>query len=197
MTQRIVGSRDARAVLAGMIIIAALLAVSRILPHVMEWRTSTEARLLAQTNLLDRATREAAELPALRDLLKVREHRVLALGPLLLTGASGSVAAGMLAGTISGAAAQANVKLGTVQTYVDSAHGRVFTRVGVRADATGDVRGLVDMLRRLEQGPTLVSIREFTVAQPEAAAPDSRAETLRVGLLVQALAIIRPDTVRK
>jgi hypothetical protein len=60
----------------------------------------------------------------------------------------------------------------------------VFAPVSVRIDATADVRGLTNLLTRLERGPTLLVVRALSITQPE---PNAEMEALAVELTVEGL----------
>jgi hypothetical protein len=112
---------------------------------------------------------------------------MLALAPALLSGDSPASAAATLAALVSGTAAQANVRLGAVQVRPDSVARGAFTRVAVRASATGDINGVTQMILGLEKGPMLLAVRELSITQAEPGAPADRAEALRLELLVEGL----------
>jgi hypothetical protein len=146
----------------------------------------------------DNAERSVASREALRDSMRVRAARFLALAPALLDGSSTAAASATLASLISGAAATADAKLGAVHARVDTSRraGSTFARVSARADLTADVRGLSRFLLALERGPTLLAIRELSVTQPEPGAGADRPEMLRVELVVDGLALAPSGTSR-
>lgn len=127
------------------------------------------------------------------DSLRARNARYLALAPALLDGDTPAAAAATLAGLVSGAASGAQVRMGAIQLRIDTTARGAFVRVGVRADATGDVEGITGMLATLERGPEVLVFRELAITQPEPGAGDDRPEALRVELVVEGLAVRRRE----
>jgi hypothetical protein len=169
------------------LIIGAIISVSRSLPAWLAWQREARASAAEVQTELAHARAGAAARKAVHDSLAARGQRLLALAPALLSGDSPASAAATLAALVSGAAAQANVRLGAVQVRPDSVALGAFTRVAVRASATGDVTGVTQMLLSLERGPTLLAVRELSITQPEPTAPADRAEALRLEFLVEGL----------
>jgi hypothetical protein len=111
----------------------------------------------------------------------------------VLTNAAPAAAGGMLASMLSDAAAEAGMRVASIQVRPDTARRNGYMRIGVRGDLVGDVVGLRQLLTALEGGMTLLSVRELSIAQPELTPAPDRPETLRVQLLVDAL-IATPRT---
>jgi|GEM_PF-959082 len=179
--------RDRRALLVGAVTVLLMVVLSRGLPAWSSWqRRMREDARVARTE----AARAEALLGigrAIEDSLAARDERYVALAPKLLGGESPAAAGATLAGLVSGAAASSGVRVGAVQIRPDTGSTGAFTRVTVRADATGDIRGVTKMLSTLERGPALLAIRSFSIDQPEPAAANDRMEALRVTLEVQGL----------
>ncbi|HET7584030.1 MAG TPA: type II secretion system protein GspM [Gemmatimonadaceae bacterium] len=183
--------RDRRALSLGGAVLALLLLVARGLPAWSAWATSQRAiadQLAAQ---VARARSDVRSSAPTHDSLVMRGKRMVALAPRILAGESPASAVATLGGVLSGAAATAGVQVGAVQMSVDSSATSAFSRVRVRASATGDIAGVTELLRELEQGPTLLSVRELNLSQPEPAAPASQPEALRIELVVEGLALNR------
>jgi hypothetical protein len=83
------------------------------------------------------------------------------------------------------------VRLGSVQLEADTASAATFTRVSVRAGATGDLQGITDMLQYLETVPELIAVREITLTQPDAGGLGPGPESLEMEITVQGLALVR------
>jgi hypothetical protein len=190
--------RDRRVVLLGAAAIALLLLVGRGIPAWRHWDADLHASAAELTAEAARAEAAVRALPALRDSAAARRARLVALAPAVLDGESAASSGAALAALVSGAAAKAGVQVGAVQlSQPDSAARTVFTRVRVRADATGDLPGLLRFLRELEGGPALVAVREWSVAQPAAGGPAEVAEELRLELTVEGLTALRPAEVSR
>jgi len=157
------------------------------LPAWRAWERDARASAAELTTEASRAERAAAARGSLLDTLKAREARLVALAPALLPGNSPATAGAALAGLISDAAIDAGVRLGAVQVRPDSTSGGFFTRVAVRGDGVGDVRGIAELLARIERDPALLAVREFAITQPEPAAGSDRPEALRLEFVVEGL----------
>lgn len=181
--------RDRRVLLTGIAVIAVLLLVSKGIPAWVRWEREARASAAEMSAEAARAGAQIRAFPAAVDSLEARRERLEALAPALLDGESPAAAGATLASILSGAAAQASVRLGAVQVRPDSAGSRTFVRVSVRGDATGDMGGITRMLRALEEGPELLAVRELSITQPEPGAPPDRPEALRVEFAVEGLAI--------
>jgi len=181
-------SRDLRVLIAGTVVIAALLTASRGLPAWRAWLTERRASAAEMTGELARLEAAIPLQRALKDSLRARRIRLSELSGALVPGGTPPASAAALASLLSSAAARAGVRLGAVQLRPDSAGKTAFTRVAVRADATGDIRGITRLLAALEGGQTLLSVREFSVSSPSPAGPDTQAEALRVEMVVEGLA---------
>jgi len=189
------GARDRRALGFGGSAIAALIVVMCGVPPVRAWSASSVASAREVVAEAERGEQSVSAGGALRDSMRVRGARFVALAPMLLDGSSAATAAATLASLISGAAATADAKLGAVHVRLDTGRradvGSTFARASARADVTADIRGLSRFLRALERGPTLLAIRELSVTQPEPAATADRPEMLRVELVIDGLALAR------
>jgi hypothetical protein len=184
---------ERRVLLLGAVSISTLVLLSRGGPAWLAWQREARASAAEAAGELAGAQLLVRLRGVLGDTLNARSARYLALAPAVLSGRSPAAAGATLAGLVSGAAAAAGVRLGAVQVLSDSAGPSTFTRVSVRADATGDVRGLTRLLEALERGPTLLAVREISVTQPEPAATPNRAESLRVEIVVAGLALNPPS----
>ena len=186
-----ISRRDRRVLAIGAGAIALLLLVSRGIPAWRRW--DADARAGAAEFLRDEAEArtQVRILPALVDSAEARRNRLSRLAPSLLDGESAASAGATLASILTGAAARAGVRLGSVQVNADTASASTFTRVSVRADATGDLQGITEMLQSLETAPELLAVRELSITQPDAGGPPDRPESLQVDLTVQGLALLQ------
>jgi len=183
--------RDRRVLVIGGAIIAALFAVSRGFPAWRGWVTKQQSSAAEMTAEMARLDAAISMQRALKDSLRSRRSRLTELRAALLHGDSPASSAASLASLVSSAASDAEVRLGAVQVRADSAGKTPLTRVAVRADATGDIRGVTRFLAALEGGTALLSVRELSVSSPAPGAPDSQAEALRVEIVVEGLARTR------
>jgi hypothetical protein len=132
-------------------------------------------------------------LPALRDSLVARLVRQAELDSAWLDAPSEPAAAAALAELISDVASETQVQLGSVrlESSSDSASRSAPVKVGVRASLTADLPALGQFLVAVERGPRLLAVRELSIAQPDVARASNQPETLRVELVVEALANVR------
>jgi len=197
MPSRALTAREHRVLVAGAVAICLMVGTTKGLPAWRRWHAQTAASAEESTAALARASAAVAGRRVLRDTLRSRRDRLVALAPMLLAGDSPAAAAASLAGVLSDAAADAGVQLGAVQLRTDTAHAGVFTRVSVRANATGDVRGITELLQVVERGPTLLKVRELAITQPEPAAGADRPEALRLEIVVEGLVQTPPSESRR
>lgn len=184
--------RDRRTLLLGGAVVALVLLAFRGVPAWRRWDADARASGTELVTATARAQADVRSLPALADSVAAREKRLVALAPLVLDGSTPAAAGASLASLVSGAAARANVALGTVQLQPDTATTGTFVGVTVRGDATGDLPGIARMLALLEGGPELLAVREVSITQPEPGGPADRVETLRLEFAVQGLALRVP-----
>jgi hypothetical protein len=187
MTPAAAPSHDRRLLIVGAMSITFLLAIGRGFPAWRSWQSESRD---SATTLLQEAARAQTTIARgrlTRDSLAARQQRFIALAPLLLRGETPAMGGATLASLIATAATAASVRLGPVQVRSDTMGRGVFSRVGVRAEVTGDVRGIGAFLSALESGSTLLAVRELTISQLEPAASLERAEALHVQLAVEAL----------
>ena len=184
-------SRDRRVLTLGVVVIALLVIGARGVPSLLRARHDALASAREDGIEAERARSSVAVAQAVSDSLRARNRRYLALAALLLDGETPAGAASTLAALVSGAAASSGVRLGSVQLQVDTPAQGSFTKVGMRADATGDIDGVMEMLAALERGPELLVVRELLITQPEPGAGDDRAEALRVEIVIEGLTMRR------
>lgn len=188
MTGRM-SERDRRTLVVGALAVVAMLLFARGLPAWRRWDAG--ARHAAEARAREAAQVQSAVrlLPASLDSLQARRARYVALGRAVLDGASTAAAGASLASLVSGAAARAGVQMGSVQVRPDTAGAGAFMRISVRADATGDLPAIIRMVETLEGGRTLLALRDVSITQSAPGGPAEQAETLRLELTVEGLAL--------
>lgn len=180
-------ARDRRALIMGLVGISLTIGIGRVLPAWQRWRYETSSAANQLKREVERSRNSIAHGRLFQDSLAVRRKRFMALAPLLVSGHTTAMGSAALASVVSTAAATANMRLGPLRVDPDTASRGVFSRVRVRAELTGDVRGVAAFLSAIEGGTPLIAIRELTVSQLEPSAPPERAEALQVGLMLEAL----------
>lgn len=187
-----VSERDRRTLAAGGIIVLLLLFAGRGLPAWRRWDADVRASAAEMRAEAARAEQTVRLLPASLDSLEARRARLVALGRGVLDGESTAASGAALASLVSGAAARAGVRIGSVQVRPDTASAGTFMRIAVRADGTGDLPAITRMLALLEGAPELLAVREISITQPNPGGPAEQPEALRVELAVEGLALARP-----
>jgi hypothetical protein len=181
--------REQKFVLVGCLLIFTLVAGARGIPAWSAWHEDASASAAELVAEAERAERSVASLAVTLDSLEQRRDRLAALSSALVGTGPPPSAAAALAARIAGAAAAARVEISAVQLQVDTTGAGEFTRVSVRAGASGDVRGIVRLLADLERGPPLLAVREWSVSPSDPAAAAYQPETLRVDFVVEGLAL--------
>jgi hypothetical protein len=185
-----ISKRDLRALGRGVLVIGSIIGVGRGVPAWRRWESAVRADAATTTHSLAVVEAGLAQLPKMRDSVLVRRVRLELLRERVFEAASVEEATASLAMFVSDRAADASVKVNSVQLRPDSVFSSDgFARVAVRLNATGDVRGLAGLLGALEGDSLLLAVRELSVNQPEPAAPDTKPEALRFDFLVEALAM--------
>ncbi len=189
MTAIRVSARDRRMLVGGAIACLTLALGARGVPALVRWRRDARANAAELRDEATRACASVAHAGATRDSLARRTADYRSLTPHWLEGETTAGGGGSLASLVSAAATASNVRLGSVQIHADTGTASALTRVRVRADVTGDIGGIAALLGALETSPTMLLVRELSIAQPEPAAGDDRAEVLRAELVVDGLMV--------
>jgi hypothetical protein len=185
-------ARDRRTLVIGGSVVGSLLAIGRGGPALLEWQASQRGSAQELGVELNAARAARAGLSRLRDSLGAQRARVAELDSTMLGAETASAAAAQLASTLEDLADDAHVKVGALQLRADSASASPVTEVAVRLTAVADVYGLLALMRSIEGGDLLLTIRELSVSQPDPGAPDGKPETLRVDMTVGGLARLAP-----
>jgi hypothetical protein len=182
--------RDRRVLTVGVAVISITLGAARGLPLRREWVNSARDREWRAEVRRERLRAAVKARTELADSLSSATRRYIGLAPRLLDGDGAATTGAALLAIVSDAAERSGLQVGSIQSTGDSA-GQRFVRVAVRGEATGDVIGLTGFLGALEGGQALAGIRELAVDQPEPAAPNGRAESLRIQFVVEGIGLRR------
>lgn len=164
-----------------------LIGGTRGVPALVHWTRETRVNADDLSAEASRAASSVNGEAAMRDSLASARSAYLALVPRFLEGETTAGAGSALASLVSIAASTANVRMGSAQIHADTTTTGAFTLIRVRADVTGDIRGLATMLANLERGRTLLAVRELSISQSDPAAGDDHPEVLRANLVVESL----------
>ena len=183
-----VGARERRVLVMGGLMVLALLAL-KLTPAIAERR---QMLIASDTDVIASAARLDAEIrcsPAIQDSLIARRARLATLDSAVLEGGTRAAGSASLAEMLSDASKLAKIELGPVQLVSevrDTTHHEPFAPVAVRASLVGSVEGVMTFLTILEQGPTLVNVRELSLTRTDLQ-PSSNTQGVRAELLVEAL----------
>lgn len=170
MTTTFLSPRDRRTLIIGVVSVTLVLGVGRGLPALLRWRHDVHAASLELTAEVERARASVAQHRLLQDSLAARRRRFIALAPMLLRGHTTAMGGASLAALISTASTSSSTRLGPVRVEPDTSARGVFTPVRVRAELTGDVRGVTAFLQEIERGAPMLAVRELQISQLEPAA---------------------------
>ena len=191
MIQLGLSSRDRKTLLVGAVSVALTLVIGKGVPALRRWDSSRVARAAELHGRLTKAEYGAKALGAMRDSAAARKQRLGIQASSLLLASSPEAAAADLASLIEDIAGENGLDVFTVTLKPDSAARNGLARISVSMSSECDVRGLLDFLYEIETGETPMLVRELAVSQPDPLAPTSKAEALRVDLVVQTLARIQ------
>jgi hypothetical protein len=108
----------------------------------------------------------------IRESVSVREVRVEAAKPVLLTSATQPGSVAELTSLIGTIGQQANVRIGTMQVSHDSVNAEEagLTRLRVRGEGASDIAGITQFVLAIETEQPTLTFRQFAVSQSEPAA---------------------------
>jgi len=176
-----------RVLAAGAGCITLILGAGRGIPLWLRWRTAVRARTAVLDMKFARDVRLVQQRQAVRAAIDRETTRFLGLASAFFKGGSAPQGASALAGLVADAAQRNGVDLSSLQPEADSAARLLVVPVSVRVAGSGDMRGIAGMLRDLEGGTPLVSVRDLTIGQSDPSAPDDRMESLHLELTVRGL----------
>ena len=178
-------TRDRRALLLGITIIAAIVVSARVLPAWRRWQVNEQSAADAAALGLARSRAELLGQRAAHDSLAARWARLNSVRDEWLVGYTPAAAGAALAGDVSNAGERAGVTIGALDIRVDSVGDAVILPVRVQATATGDIQGIVSFLAAIESNRVVLSIRALSIDAADAAAPTNAAEVLRADLTIE------------
>jgi len=180
-------ARDRRAVLLGGVLLVTAWVALRGVPKAMAGLTDLRERAAVAQFTLASARATLAQEPLLRDSLGARAQRLVAWAPRLVASGTTSEAHADLSAWLTALATTRRVRLNRLDVGGDSSVS-VFTRLSVRVEAEGDLRGITGWLAALEGGQKLVRVTSLRLSAPDAADPATRVERLRLEITLVAWA---------
>jgi type II secretory pathway component PulM len=174
--------RERRVVTAGAVVsAAALLFTFLVIPQARRW-SDREARITLRTEQLSRLQGVLGEEAAIGEMLAELERRRVAAERRLLAGGTMAVAGSNLQRLLNRYASEAGMELERVDAVAQSAGEGTLREVPARITVRGDVRSLLDLLLRLQEGGTLLSVDELSVSASGSARGDPNQLAATIGL---------------
>jgi hypothetical protein len=192
LPQLSMSARDRRALVVGVIVIGGGNGAVFGLPVLRQWEATQREAAASAAHDLTLAESARRALGAFRDSLRARQSRLAQLDRSLIEAPTAAEAGAALSSLAADIADSSSVRVTSIQIRVDTVVRNGFGVVSVRLIGVGDVLGVATLVRSIEDCPTLLSIREIAVTQPEPGAPENRPEALRLDLVIEALARVRP-----
>jgi hypothetical protein len=179
--------RDRRTLVIGAGTVAGLVLVARGVPALRAWESGWRSEAQSATGRLVAVREGIAALPALRDSLAARRIRLAALDSALPPGSSAAALSAAVASSIEGIADDNCLKIVALQLRSDSAAVDGQVRAEVRVTGVADIAGLAAFLQAVEGGAMPLVVKELSVSQSAPAADSTKAEALRVDVLIAAI----------
>jgi hypothetical protein len=183
-------SRDLRALLGGCVILVSVIGTFKGLPAWLAWRDdalTVSAEISAE---LDRAQKAVEGVESALDSAEARLRRFRDLGSSLLIVSESVEATLALEDQIREAARLSMVRVGSVETRMDTAAGAL-QRVVANVSATGDIAGLTAVLHRLEGHRILLAVHDLSVYPQSVETPQDAVEVLDFRFTVEGLALVK------
>jgi len=186
--------RDRRALVLGLGTVV-MIVMGRGYPAWLNWERA--ARAEAERGAVDVAHLVAAvrRLPAARDSMAARTHRLARLRGSVITAASNADAAAALVARLASLIDEEPVRVQSMSVRSSTPLSAGTLRVAVRVRILTEIDGLAGILCAIEESPLVLVVRELSI-EPAGAAADSRHDQLRVDLVVEALALLGESPVR-
>ncbi|MEO7082995.1 MAG: GspMb/PilO family protein [Gemmatimonadaceae bacterium] len=189
-----ISARDKRTLTVGAVTVVSLFVLAKGLPTSLAWQNERIADAIAVERKVERSRVSVRVMPSLRDSVRARRLRIATLDSTIVSGGSAAAAAAAVSSFLQDIADSARIKISAMQLRPDSAKAGSLTTIAVRVTGTTDIAGLAAFLRAVESNDTPMLVRELSASQPDPTAGDARGESLRVDLLVQALARVTSST---
>jgi len=187
---RVVISRDGKTAIAGAAVVLFLLVAGRGAPAWYRWRSDARESNQAALSELAQASSSIGRADTIRAANRSSQLARVMAAPAFVNGSAPATAAASLASVVVRIAATSGLRISSLLTSSDSVrlqNGGI-ARVRVRVDGSGDVTAVTRFLSDLEGGLPIVAVRELNLVQEEPAAAAGGPESLRVGVVVEALA---------
>ena len=148
--------------------LVALTATYVVLPLARRW-SDREARITLRTEQLSRLQGVVAEETAIRTALEAAERQRREAEDRLLRGGTRAVAGSNLQLLLNRYATEAGMEVERVDAVAGGAGDEAVQRIPARITVRGDLRGLVELLSRMQEGMVLLAVDELSVTSSASA----------------------------
>jgi type II secretory pathway component PulM len=178
--------RDRRALTFGAVAVLCVLLLAAAIPAARRW-SDRESMIAARRGELARLKGISANVPMLRNALDARSARAAEFSQRPVSAATAALAAGVLQSVLQRYADESQLSVSELNVAGEP-DSTATPLAGLPATliAIGDVFGVADLLSRVQQGNTLLEVRELTVQVNPARRADGGGELLQVTLVVRA-----------
>jgi len=178
--------RDRRALAAGAACILLMILGIRVIQAVRQWEIHVALREALLMRQLAESRRIVGHEKAAADTLRSRARALTALEAGLMRAESKSAGEAALAALVSTTATSAGIKLDALALDAAADRGGGIGIVSVTGGAAGDIEGVAAFVASLERMPARVATRSISISDADPAAPDTRAELLRLEFTIEA-----------
>ncbi len=182
--------RDRRSLRIGACAVACVLLIASIIPVSRRW-SDRESLISARRGERARLQGLTSAESTLRTAVDSRVARAAGFPQRPVSGATGALAAGVLQSVLQRYADESQLSVSELNVVGEpDSISAPFAALPATLIALGDVFGVADLLSRVEQGSTLLEVRELTVQVNPARRADGGGELLQVTLVVRAPFVI-------
>jgi type II secretory pathway component PulM len=183
-------ARDRRTLSWGAVAVACVLVVSMLIPIVRKW-SDREALITARRGELARLGGVKGAESMMRTAVNARESRAAEYPQRPVSAATAALAAGVLQGVLQRYADESQLSVSELNVSGEPDSTAVpLAALPATLIALGDVYGIADLLSRVQNGNTLLEVRELTVQINPARRADGGGELLQATLTVRAPFVI-------
>ncbi len=179
-------ARDRRTLTLGAVAVFCVLATYAVIPVARRW-AERESLIDARRTELARMRGLAQATPVLRNAVALREARAAEFLQRPVSAGTAALAAGVLQGVLQRYADESQLSVSELNVSGEPDTTAVpLAVIPATLIALGDVYGVADLLSRVQQGGTLLDVREMTVQVNPARRADGGGELLQLTLVVRA-----------
>lgn len=187
--------RERRTVFVATAVVGSAVLAFRVMPAAVRQVDALGRRSQATHQMLAQAEALIAAESLMRDSLRERTTRFIALAPRLFGGGTLAEASAEFASFVRGTADARRVHIVRQDSRHDSATAP-FARISAILEAEGDLRGLTTWIADLEGAARLITVTSLQLESPDPTAAAGQMERLRLTMTVSALAALQETPVQ-